>query len=189
MDIDIDIKPVSHLPDKIFGVRASVIDNKELKPHLVGWYFQNMPIDSLTGIAAIPYDKAEEFEFKKIDILHLNLLKMFESREELKYVLSIKPDWNILLIEDNVKKLFHLKNHFDIVNKCKPTSISDLADILALIRPGKKNLLDKYLNDKSSIRNLLYEKHLDSDLRKSHAIAYAMNIVVQMNLIKMEIDI
>jgi hypothetical protein len=95
-----------------------------------------------------------------------------------------------MLTDQNiVSRLFHIKNHYDIVAKCEPKSIEDLADILALIRPSKKDLLDKYLKDKFSVRSLLYVKHLDSDLRKSHAIAYAMNIVIQMNLIELGIDV
>jgi hypothetical protein len=189
MDIDIDIKPVSNLTDRLYGTRASTIENKELKPHLVGWYFQTIPVDHITGLAAIPYNKAEELDFKKIDILNLNLLKLFDSRAELKAVLDIKPNWKMLEHESVVTRLFHIKNHFDIVIRCKPKSVEDIADILALIRPGKKELLDKYLKDKSAVRPLLYDKHLDSDLRKSHAVAYAMNIVVQMNLIQLGIDI
>jgi len=189
MDIDIDIKPDGNLNTKLFGVRASSVENKELKPHLVGWYFQNMPVDSMTGLAAIPYDKAEEFLFKKIDILNLNLLKTFNSRDELKAVLHLSPNWNLLLDETIVNRLFHIKNHYDIIKKCNPKSIEDLADVLALIRPGKKDLLDKYLKDKNSIRPILYQKLIDSDLRKSHAIAYAMNIVLQMNLIGLGLEI
>lgn len=189
MDIDIDIKPVGNLNEKLFGTRASLIENGELKQHLVGWYFQNIPVDHMTGLSAIPYDKAEQLNFKKIDILNLNLLKAFDSREELKAIMSIEPNWDMLSDESIVSKLFHIKNHYDIVVRCKPKSVEDLADILALIRPSKKDLLDKYLKDKKSVRSLLYVKHLDSDLRKSHAIAYAMNIVIQMNLIQLGIDI
>ncbi len=189
MDIDIDIKPDNNLNEKLLGTRASLIEHGELKQHLVGWYFQTIPIDHKTGLSAIPYDKAEELNFKKIDILNLNLLKVFQSRDELKAILNIPPNWDMLEDQEIVSKLFHIKNHYDIVIRCKPKSIEDLADILALIRPSKKDLLDKYLKDKFSIRPLLYVKNLDSDLRKSHAIAYAMNIVVQMNLIQLGIEI
>lgn len=189
MDIDIDIKPVGNLTDKLFGTRASLVEQGELKQHLVGWYFQNIPVDHMTGLSAIPYDKAEQLDFKKIDILNLNLLKVFESRDELKAILRITPNWGMLADESIVSRLFHIKNHYDIVVRCKPKSIEDLADILALIRPSKKDLLDKYLKDKTAVRSLLYVKHLDSDLRKSHAIAYAMNIVIQMNLIELGIEL
>ena len=80
---------------------------------------------------------------------------------------------------------FHIKKHYELVVQCSPVSIEDLADILAMIRPNKINLKDKYIKNKNSVRELLYEKHDESDLRKSHAIAYAMNIVIQMNLIKL----
>ena len=74
-----------------------------------------------------------------------------------------------------------------MVSKVKPTSILELADILALIRPGKMILMDKYLRNKKATRVELYTKRQASDLRKSHAVAYAVNIVVNMNLLDAEL--
>lgn len=184
MDIDIDVKPGSKI-ELLNSVRASIINNSELKPHIVGYYFQNIPIDVKTGISAIPYKEAQKLGYFKIDILNLSLLSYFESNEEIDLVLSLDIDWSILKNEYVVEKLFHIKNHFDIVNKCSPKSLEDLADILALIRPNKKILIDKYIKNKEEVRKVLYNKQDESDLRKSHALAYAMNIVLQMNLISL----
>jgi DNA polymerase III alpha subunit len=182
MDIDIDVRPGSdvNLPG---STKASLIENLQLKKHLVGYYFQNIPVDKQTNLSAIPYDIAPSFGYLKIDILNLSLLSYFESNEDIDEVLKMSIDWNLLKDEKIVNKLFHIKNHFDVVNKCSPKSIEDLADILALIRPNKKGLIDKYIQNKKEIRKILYDKHHESDLRKSHALAYAMNIVLQMNLI------
>jgi DNA polymerase III alpha subunit len=188
MDIDIDIDPLADLTGMNF-VRASMIENDKIKQHPVGVYFQSIPIDMDSGLAAIPYRHAQEYGFIKIDLLNLNLLKNFESRKEVLAVLNIKPDWTLLQDETIVKRLFHIKNHFDLVSKCKPQSVEDLADILALIRPNKIKFIDKYLKSKKEIRKFLYDKIDDSDLRKSHAIAYALNIVLQINLIKLGADI
>jgi DNA polymerase III alpha subunit len=111
-------------------------------------------------------------------------LDIFDSRKQLEKMLSQEPDWEMLEREEVVKELFHLSKHFSIVSKIKPGSIEDLADILALIRPNKIHLLDKYLQDKESIRKVLYHKIDASDLRKSHALAYALNIKLQLNYIK-----
>ena len=188
MDIDIDIKPnvnVLHLfPDV---TQASIVEKGILKKHLVGHYFQNIPKDQISGLAAIPYNKAEEYGFFKIDLLHLTMLDIFESKKEIKMLLKNEPDWNLLLVEDVVKKCFHISNHFDLIKKTKPKSILELADVLALIRPNKISLLDKYLKDKEKTRTELYKKTDKSDLRKSHAIPYALLIVVQLHLIKADI--
>ena len=184
MDIDIDIDPGADL-NHLRMIRASMVENGLLKQHPVGIYLQNIPVDRDSNLAAIPYQKAQDFDFIKIDLLHLNLLKSFESREEVLAVLSMEPDWSLLLSKQIVEKLFHIKKHYELVCKCKPTSVEDLADILALIRPNKTILIDKYIKSKSEVRKVLYDKIDESDLRRSHAIAYALNIVLQMNLIKL----
>ena len=185
MDIDIDTHPDFN-PQSIFKDirRASRVEKAELKPHLVGWYFQEIPIDPLTNLSAIPYDSAEEYGYKKIDILHLNILKLFKSKREIRDLLKIDPDWRLLQDLSVVKQLFHLSNHYDVLVKIKPQSIEELADTLALIRPGKFNLIDKYCRDKIAVRKVLYEKTQASDLRKSHAIPYAQLIVLQLHKIK-----
>lgn len=188
MDIDIDVRPDTDI-SKLFpsAVRASTVENGILKPHIVGYYFQNVPVDATTGLSAIPYDSAEDFNLFKIDMLHLNILDLFENKAQIRKLLKREPDWRLLEDPDVVSKLFHLGKHFDTVRKLKPRSIDDLADALAIIRPNKKNLIDKYNRDKSSVRKELYIKHDPSDLRKSHAIPYAMLIVLQLHLIKANI--
>lgn len=185
MDIDIDVNDTDKVR-KIFKdemTRASIVENGELKPHIVGCYFQNIPKDPITGLAAIPYEHAEEFGFMKIDILHLSLLEHFKSKREMRALLKKEPNWKLLENDDVIKKLFHLSKHGDIIKKVKPTSVLEIADILALIRPNKKHLIDKYIKNKKLTREELYKKVEKSDLRKSHAIPYAILIVLQLHLI------
>lgn len=186
MDIDIDVrdnKQLFKLLEK-YIVRASTIENDELKPHLVGVYFQNTPVDHMTGLSAIPYKSAEEWGYKKVDMLNLNLLSEISSRDEIDRILSEEPDWDMLESPEIVTKLFHISKHYDVIKKVSPRSVEDLADVLALIRPNKKHLIDKYLEDKALVRKILYDKVDASDMRKSHAISYALNIILQMNLLR-----
>lgn len=186
MDIDIDISPKTNV-DKLFNlIHASQIQANDIKKHLVGVYFQNIPIDNITGLAAIPYKEAEKLGYYKIDMLHLNLLSKFTSKKEIRDLLKKEPDWKQLEEREVVEKLFHISNHFDMVYKIKPKNVQELADILALIRPGKINLFNKYMKDKKSTREELYTKRNRSDLRKSHAISYALLIILQLNLLNME---
>lgn len=190
MDIDIDVKDNKQLFKLLeqYIVRASTVENDELKPHLVGAYFQTVPVDHMTGLSAIPYKTAEEWGYKKVDILNLNLLSDISSRDDIDAILSEEPDWAMLECRDTVSKMFHISKHYDVVSMVSPTSVEDLADVLALIRPNKKYLIDKYLKDKFSVRKVLYDKVDASDMRKSHAISYALNIVLQMNLLRREKD-
>lgn len=188
MDIDIDLKSDFKL-ERIFpnAIPASTVEKDELKRHLVGAYFQTIPKDPITNLAAIPYEQAEELGYLKIDFLNLSLLSHFASKEEVLYFARKEPNWKLLESRKFVEQLFHISKHYDIVQKVKPKSILELADILALIRPGKTILLDKYLKNKKLARKELYTKRQVSDLRKSHAIAYAINIVINMNLLEVDL--
>lgn len=183
-DIDIDF-PTSFNPTKIFPwTRASQVKNGYLTPHVCGVYPQNIPVDQVTKTSAIPYKEAEELGYIKVDMLHLGVYDHFSSREEIQELLQIDPDWGLLLIPEEQKKLFQLSQHGDVLNTVKPRSIEELADVLALIRPGKKQLAKLYVAQRESTRRILYAKDEKGySFKKSHAIAYAMVIVLQLHLI------
>jgi len=187
MDVDIDFRtdfdPLDHFPE---AVRASRVQDDVLKPHTAGAYFQAMAKDKLTGLAAIPYEEAEELGYFKIDFLHLSFLDNFENKDEIRTLLKRDPDWLLLQSPDAVSKLFQLHNHFELVSKVKPQSVQELADCIALIRPGKRYLLNAYLKDRNALRKELYTKPDDGRawFKKPHAIAYALTIVLQLHLIK-----
>ena len=186
MDIDIDF-PTSFDPTSVFkeAVRASQVRDNELTPHPCGVYFQTIPTDGLTGLAAIPYDKAEELGYLKVDMLHLTVLNHFKSKDEIRQLISQEPDWTLLNKRDNVEKLFQLHKHYDLVSQVNPRSVQEIADCIALIRPGKKHLLEEYLVDRETTRKELYRKAEDGySFKKSHAISYALTIILQLHLIK-----
>lgn len=185
MDIDIDLKtnfkPQHHFEDVVI---ASRVHNGQLVNHPCGAYFQNIPTDPVTSLAAIPYKEAEELGYFKVDFLHLGLLDYFENKTEIRSLLKKEPKWGLLLKSDVVEKLFQLNNSGDILRKLQPKSIQELADCIAIIRPGKMHLLDDYIADKESARKELYKIEKKSyAYKKGHAIAYAMNVVLQLHLI------
>jgi len=187
MDIDIDC-PSNMDPGKIFpgSVRASQYKNGKLTPHPCGVYFQDVPTDPITKLAAVPYEQAEELGCFKVDFLHLHVYDHFTSREEIVELLKHDPDWSLLNIPSVVGQLFHLSKHFDLIAQIKPRSVLEIADCLSLIRPQKRFMLKKYLENPLKIRAELY-KHEAGDgyaFKKAHAIAYALVIVLQLHLIK-----
>ena len=171
-------------------MRASNIVNNTLVAHPVGVYCQNIPVDPITKFSAIPYKEAERLEYFKIDFLHLKIYDHFESKEQIDELLKHEPEWALLRSPSVVKQLFQLSSHFDVLNKIQPANINDLADCIALIRPGKINLLEKYLNNRDYWRKVLYEQRKDDqyNYKKSHAIAYAHVIVLQLHLISAGIE-
>jgi len=184
MDVDIDIAP--NFNRALFPwVRASVVRDDMLTPHPCGMYPQRIPQDPVTRLAAVPYDAAEDLGYLKIDFLHLNVYSHFQTRAEIDELLALEPDWSLLQLPSNHEKLFQLSNHGELLQKLKPTSLLDLADVLALIRPGKKQLVALYLKDKSMARTLLWARD-DSgySFKKSHALGYAYVILLQLHLIE-----
>ena len=93
------------------------------------------------------------------------------------------PDWSMLTDSKVVDNLFHLNGHFNIVSKLEPKNVEQLAAVLAIIRPAKRHLMHKFWVD---ILKEVWKKPKDGSyfFKKSHAIAYAHAIVVQMNLMR-----
>lgn len=185
-DVDIDINDDFN-PSKLFTyyTRASQIKQDKLISHNVGFYFQQIPTDPWNPQqSSIPYDIAQQLGFQKIDFLHLTFLDNFKNKNELRTLMKQTPNWDLLNHQTNVVKLFQIGNHFDVVSLVKPKSIDDLADVVALIRPGKKRLLERYLKDKQYVRSFLYKKTDQYYFKRSHAIGYAHVIAVQLLMIE-----
>lgn len=187
MDIDIDF-PVNFDPLDYFNeaIRASMVKNNELVKHPAGVYFQPIPVDSVTNLAAIPYEQAEEIGYFKIDFLHLSTLDYFDNKQQIKTLLKKEPDWLLLQSPDVVSKLFQIHKHYNLLVEVKPSSVQELADIIAMIRPGKRALVPAYLKNREQTRPFLYRQGADdkSAFKRSHAIAYALTIVLQLHLVK-----
>lgn len=189
MDIDIDIQPGTDI-GQIFGgalTKASMVQDGKLVRHPVGWYGQTIPVDPVTGLSAIPYKQAGQFGYTKIDLLNLHVLAAFDSKEEVRRLARTEPDWKLMYDKEVVEQLFHLHDHYDLVSRLHPSSVSDVADILALLRPGKRHLIQQYELDKVNTSRELYERNSSDDgytYKRCQAIAYAHIIVLQLHLIK-----
>lgn len=181
-DIDIDVR--SSTDKTVYGVRAIIYDEdrRRVKPHPSGYYVEsNIPVDPETGMAAIEYKESEELGFSKIDLLTATAYDSFKSKQEVLDALK-NPDWSLLLDRSFVERLPQLGKHFELVEQVAPKSIQELADVLALIRPDKVHLIEKYIEDKEYIRPNIYRRGKSGyRFKKAHAIAYAHQIVCVMN--------
>ena len=182
-DVDIDffdrdgtLKLFKHAP-------ASIIKDDKIEKHKTGVYFHAVPTHPITGHSTLDYKKAEDRGYFKIDCLNVNIYKNIKSEQELVELMIEEPDWNMLKDPKIVENLFHLNSHFNIVSKLEPKNIEQLAAVLAIIRPAKRGLMYKNWVD---ILKEVWVKPTDGSyfFKKSHAVAYAHAIVVQMNLIK-----
>lgn len=185
-DVDIDF-PTNFNPHTIFpqAITASMVKDGALVKHPCGQYFQPIPIDNLTSLAAIPYEEAEALGYIKIDFLHLSILDKFSSKDEIHQLMNTEPDWSLLTQERQVEKLFQLHNHYDLLVQVAPTSVQEIADCITLIRPAKRHLIPQYIRDRKRTRDEhLYKKVGDAyAFKRSHAVSYALTIVLQLHLI------
>lgn len=185
MDIDIDFQS-DFDPTKIIehAIPASRVEGTRLVKHACGHYLQTMPVDEYTGVAAIPFKEAAQLGFFKVDFLHLSTLNHFKSKTEIRSLVRKEPDWSLLLDPEQVAKLSQIKNSGDLMQRIKPRSVDELADAIALIRPGKRYLLEKYIKQRAAIREELYSPRSDSYCyKRPHALAYALTIVLELHLI------
>ena len=181
-DVDIDffdrdgvLKLFKHTP-------ATIIKEDKTEKHKTGVYFHAVPEHPVTGHSSLDYKKAEDRGYFKIDCLNVSIYKNVKSEQELVELMIQEPDWDMLKDATVVDQLFHLNGHFNIVNKLEPKTIEQLAAVLAIIRPAKRGLMYK---DWVDIMKEVWIKPTDGSyfFKKSHAVAYAQAIVVQMNLI------
>jgi DNA polymerase III alpha subunit len=181
-DVDIDffdrdgtLKLFKHTP-------ATIIKGDKIEKHKSGVYFHAVPEHPVTGHSSLDYKKAEDRGYFKIDCLNVNIYKEVKSEQELVELMIQEPDWDMLKDPKTVENLFHLNGHFNIVSKLEPKTIEQLAAVLAIIRPAKRQLMYK---DWIDINKDVWSKPTDGSyfFKKSHAVAYAQAIVVQMNLI------
>jgi len=142
----------------------------------------DIPKDPLQGVSSIDYAEAEDRGYFKLDILNVSIYEDVKDEDHLLKLISAEPDWSLLGHKEIVEQLFHVHNHFDIVSKLKPNSVEDLAAVLAIIRPAKRNLLNESW---TTIREKVWEKPQDGTyfFKKSHAVGYALAIVLQLNLL------
>lgn len=182
MDIDIDFLDRRQVLDIIQHIPARLEDGKK---HNTGVYCHEIPYNPLTDTASINYKFAEERGYFKIDFLNVNAYNGVTNEEHLIQLLNTKPLWDLLYEKDICDQLFHINGYHMLLAELKPTSIIELAMVLAMIRPGKKHLIP-ICKEKGfqAIDNEIWTKSEDSYFfKKAHAVSYASVIVVQLNLI------
>jgi DNA polymerase III alpha subunit len=181
-DIDIDFADRTKILDVIKHVPAAMETNGSFKKHNTGVYCHSIPVNPLTGTASIDYKEAEERGYFKIDFLNVSMYSGIKDEAHLTRLMEADPLWDLLQDDSFTNLLFHINGYGDLLRKQKPTSVEDLAVCLALIRPGKRHLQDQ---TKKDIMDSIWEKPTNGEyhFKKAHAVAYAMAIVVQMNLI------
>ena len=181
-DIDIDFVDRDQALTLFKHVGASRVEDNKIVKHNTGVYLHEVPVDAPSGLCAIPYDQADEAGYFKIDFLNVGIYKGVRNEEHLKQLMETEPLWDLLEQDDFVNLLFHVNGHGSILREMKPKTVEQLAAILAMIRPAKRHLIGKSWKE---VMAAVWEKPESNEyyFKKSHALAYATAVVVQMNLI------
>ena len=181
-DIDIDFADRQVALDLFEHVPAVIVDGGKVQKHKTGVYFHDIPSDPFTGYASIDHKQAEDMGYFKIDCLNVSIYKGVKDEQHLNQLLGKEPLWELLAHEDFVEKVFHLNGHDKLLKQLKPQSVEQLAATLAIIRPAKMYLANKPW---PQIMKEVWIKPNDGSyyFKKAHAVAYAMSVVVHMNLL------
>lgn len=181
-DIDIDFSDRLKALELFDHTVASRVDNGQIKQHNTGIYVTSIPKDERNNLSTIEYKTAEDRGYFKIDFLNVGVYEGVRNEEHLKQLMETEPLWDLLTQDAVVELLFHLNGHGDVLRKTCPTSVEQLSAVLAMIRPAKRYLIGK---DWTTIMKEVWTKPENDEyyFKKAHAVAYAMAIVVQLNLI------
>lgn len=178
-DIDIDFADRDIVLSKIQH-RVAMINAE--KKHNTGIYVTEIPHNPINNYSTIDYKTADERGYFKLDFLNVSIYKDVRDEAHLQDLMSKEPMWELLQHDEFVDQLFHLNGHTSILKQTCPTSVEQLAAVLAMIRPAKRHLIGK---DWTTILNEVWIKPENDEyyFKKAHAVSYAMAVVVHMNLI------
>lgn len=185
-DIDIDFASRTDAQRVLGGIPASIMRDGKISRHNTGVYFHRVPVDPITGLCSIDYEEAERKGLFKVDLLNVGVYELIRDEPHLLDMMSRPLDWAVFEDPAFVSRLFHLGNHGDLTARLRPTSVMDLAMILAMIRPGKKHLQSRCeKHGFGAVASEIWERS-DGDeyfFKKSHAVSYAMLVYVHANLL------
>ena len=178
-DIDIDFANRNDILNKIQH-RVAKLDTG--KKHNTGVYVTEIPHNPVDKLCTIDYKKAEDRGYFKLDFLNVSIYDKIENEEHLYHLMNKEPMWELLEHKDFVDQVFHISGHDILLKQLQPTSIEQLAAVLAIIRPAKRHLAKESWN---TILEEVWIKPEDGEyyFKKAHAFAYAVSVVVHMNLI------
>ena len=178
-DIDIDFADRDVVLSMIRH-RVAVINDE--KKHNTGVYVTEIPHNPVDNYSTIDYKTAEDRGYFKLDFLNVSIYKDVRDDTHLQELMNKEPMWELLQHEEFVDQLFHLNGHTSILKQTCPTSVEQLAAVLAMIRPAKRHLIGKTWNE---IMNEVWTKPTNNEyyFKKAHAVSYAMAVVVHMNLL------
>ena len=178
-DIDIDFADrdiiLSQLKHRVAKLNTG-------KKHNTGVYATEIPHNPIDNLATVEHKAADERGYFKLDFLNVSIYKDVRDEAHLTELMEREPLWELLEHEDFSEKVFHLNGHSSLLKVLKPSSVLELAATVAIIRPAKRHLANKTWKE---IHEQVWIKPSNNEyfFKKAHAFAYAMSVIVHMNLL------
>ena len=182
-DIDIDFADREAILSKLTH-RVAKLDTG--KKHNTGVYVNEIPHNPVDKLSTLDYKIAEERGYFKLDFLNVSIYRDVKDEAHLQTLLERKPIWQLLEHKDFVDKVFHLSGHDSLLKQLKPSSVEQLAATLAIIRPAKRHLAKE--SWKKILKEVWTKPKEGYYFKKAHAFAYAISVVVHMNLLCEQIN-
>jgi len=178
-DIDIDFADRDIVLEKLTH-RVAKLDSG--KKHNTGIYATEIPHNPVDKLSTIEHKTAEERGYFKLDFLNVSIYKDVKDETHLMSLMRKEPLWELLEHKDFVDEVFHLSGHDNLLKQLKPTSVDQLAATLAIIRPAKRHLANETWQ---TIMEEVWTKPKNGEyfFKKAHAYAYAVSVIVHMNLL------
>ena len=178
-DIDIDFADRDIVLSKIQH-RVAKLDSE--KKHNTGVYVTEIPHNPVDNLSTIDYKTAEERGYFKLDFLNVSIYKDIKDDKHLTQLMEKEPQWELLEHDDFTNLVFHVAGHGDILRTMQPRSVEQLAAVLPMIRPAKRHLVGQPWD---TVMKDVWMKPTNDDyyFKKAHAVAYAVSVVVHMNLL------
>src|SRR5210317_1928117 len=178
-DIDIDFADRDVILDKIQHRIAKLNTGKK---HNTGVYVTEIPHNPVDNLSTIEHKTAEERGYFKLDFLNVSIYKDVRDEAHLQELMNKEPVWELLEHAEFADNVFHLSGHSELLKILKPTTVEQLAAVLAIIRPAKRHLANESWE---TIMKEVWTKPTDDSyyFKKAHAISYAMACVVHINLL------
>ena len=183
-DIDIDFGDRAQALRLLDHTPASILRNGALVPHNTGVYVTDIPQDPFTGRASLDYETAESRGYMKLDFLNVSLYTQIKSETHLQELVAQEPEWDRLYDPEFCGRLIHIGNHYKTLIRMPEAvnTIPRMAMFLSVIRPAKRHLIGETW---ATVAQTVWNRPADDEyyFKKSHAVAYAHLVAVNMNLL------
>ena len=184
-DVDLDFADRTQILGIINHVaaRGRHGTKNQVAKHNSGVYVTDIPYVPINECAAIDYKTAEERGYFKIDFLNVYVYSLIKDTEHYQWLLEQFTPWEQLNNKEFAEQIIHIGNHYESMQRMPEpiNSIERMAMFLAIIRPGKRELLSKeWKTVAQTVWNPTDEGYT---FKKSHAIAYSHLVSLHMKLV------